>query len=94
MPTANTYTVGAEVRVSATFRDSTGTLADPTDLTGEYEDPSGTITQATPVKDGTGLYHFDIDVEASGTWYYRLAGTAAVKAAAEGAFVVGISRFS
>lgn len=71
------------VRVSVAFTDpSNGNPVDPSVVTLYYRWPGGqeqTITNAT--RDGVGLYHYDINVQAPGVWLYRWEGSGTVEAA-------------
>lgn len=85
--------VGALVRVEATFL-SNGVPVDPTTVTGKYMTPGGIETayvygiNPELVKDTTGVYHFDVDIDASGTWTVRMEGSGAYQGAWEESFVV------
>lgn len=90
----NEYSVGTLVRVTGTFTDTDGTAQDPTALTVYYKDPSANITELVyltdtdVVKDATGIYHVDIDIDESGKWFYRFKGTGSAQAADEYWFTV------
>jgi hypothetical protein len=102
----NTYLAGSLVRVATYtgpvgnptggFRDENGDLADPTTVVLEYREGLGgslvTVTYpASPlVKDGTGLYHADLDTTGSpeAPWEYALIGIGAVQAVASNVFIV------
>ena len=96
---ANTYQLGDEVQVSGTFVDSAGDAIDPTDVYCQVRDPSGNITtyeygvDAALVKDDTGEYHVDVDVDEVGWWWYRFYGTGTGQAADEERFRVEESVF-
>lgn len=96
----NTYDVGDLVRVSGEFKASGGALSDPTVVYVKYKDPSGNETtkqygvDAAVVKDATGQYHLDIDVDEAGTWYYRWYSTGTGQAAKEVEFIVDPSAFA
>jgi hypothetical protein len=59
------------------FRDSTGTLIDPGVVTLKFKDPTGAVTSYTYgggqiIRDGTGLYHYDVDTSGkAGIWTYE-----------------------
>lgn len=100
----NQYYVGDSVRVSTStvFQDSGATPADPDVVTGKFKDPSGNVTtyvygtDAELVKDGTGNYHFDIDIDEAGVWWYRIAGETSaglLRGADEGAFEAVATEF-
>lgn len=92
----NTYEQDNVVRVSVTFKDAAGANADPTevklrvkigaDAAAEYAYGEGGVVSI--VRDGAGLYHADLLVDAQGTWRYKWLGTGAVTAADEKAFAV------
>jgi hypothetical protein len=95
----NSYDVGDLVRVTATFTNAAGTVADPAAVTARYRSPSGTTTTLTYgvdaelVKESTGVYHVDISASESGTWSYRFASTGSGQAANEESFFVERSEF-
>jgi hypothetical protein len=91
----NTYDVGDRPKITGQFYRE-GELVDPDSVAATVRDPAGMVTT---LEVGTGLervsvgtYSFTIDITASGTWFYRLAGSGAHQAAAEGAFRVRPSR--
>ena len=101
---ANEYDVGDAVRVSTStaFTDSNSTAFDPDTITAKFKNPSGTTTpyvygtDAERVKDATGDYHFDINVTAAGTWYYRIEGVTSggdKRGADEGNFIASPTEF-
>jgi hypothetical protein len=65
------------VRATGTFRDTAGTLVDPTTVKFRTRTPAGVVVEyvygvdADLVKDSTGIYHFDITFVSSGLWKYR-----------------------
>lgn len=94
---ANSYDVGDAVRVSTStvFTNAAAAAFDPDVVRGKFKDPSGNVTtyvygtDAELVKDGTGDYYFDINVDEEGTWYYRIEGESsggAYQGADEGTF--------
>jgi len=94
----NSYDVGDRVRVDASFTDASKAKTDPTTVTFKYKDPSGNVTteqygSGNVVKDATGDYHLEIDLDEAGRWDYRAEGAGAVKAAGEGDLVVRTSAF-
>lgn len=88
------YVVNQQVRLTGTFRNLAGALADPTAVTVKVQDAAGTeVTYADAVHDSLGVYHKDITITkpasgGGGTWYYRFEGTGAVIAAGEVSFGV------
>jgi len=61
MTTMNIYVSGSLVRSSAVFKNVFGTPADPTTTTFKYRAGTGTVQNPSPVHDGPGAFHFDID---------------------------------
>lgn len=102
---ANSYHVGDAVRVSTSteFTNASSVAFDPDVVRGKFKDPSGNVTtyvygtDTELVKDATGEYHFDINVDESGTWYYRIEGEQTngdYRGADEGTFEAEDSEFS
>lgn len=94
---------GQSVRVKMTFRNNAGALADPTTVvlqierdadaafsSYDYDDTSDSSSDYDGiVKDGTGLYHIDLDSSPmSGVWRYRAIGTGAIPAVKQGQFYI------
>jgi hypothetical protein len=79
------YYVGTEARLSATFRDSSGTLGDPSSVVVMVKDPAGsktTYTTATGVvRDSLGAFHLDITLTKAGSWVYKWKGSGGLNAA-------------
>jgi len=95
---SNVFAVGQRVRLSVAFADLSGTATDPTAVTLKVRNPGGvlmtkTYALAEVTKDSTGNYHYDLDVDLAGTWYYRYNGTGALVAANEAAFTASITVF-
>lgn len=89
------YYAGDELKVTVTFKDASGTAADPTDATVSYQDVAGTTTKTTKTltdltKDSTGVYHLTIDTTdfADGAWVVQAVGTGAVAAVDDAEFVI------
>ncbi len=58
----NTYMSGSLVRTTATFVNASGSATDPTTTTLKYKVGAGTVTTiSSPVHDGTGVFHYDLD---------------------------------
>ncbi|NJO31399.1 MAG: hypothetical protein HC874_30465 [Richelia sp. SL_2_1] len=72
-------------------------MTDPTSVIFKYKNPNGTITvlaygvDSALVRESTGIYYVDLDVDSSGLWFYRFEGSGTVKAASESKFTVRIS---
>lgn len=92
--TINTHDVGEVVRVTGLFKDINEVLADPTAVFFSYIDPSGNTTNlqylvnVALVKDSTGTYHVDIEVDEAGDYHYRWVSTGTGKGAEIGQFMV------
>jgi hypothetical protein len=90
----NTYEQDNVVRVSVTFKDAAGVLADPTTVKLRVKigsaEPSEYVygTDSEVMRDSAGLYHADLAVNAPGTWRYKWLGTGTVTAADENSFKV------
>jgi hypothetical protein len=107
----NTYLAGSLVRVATYagsvaspvggFSDSDGSLGDPAQVTLKYQPGSEAevVTAVYPsppvVRDGTGLYHADLDTTGfpAGTWTYLWEGSGGVQAAADSTFGVQAAPF-
>lgn len=86
----------------AAFTNASGVATDPTAVTLQVKRESGTeLVYGWPVAgaDGTlsreevGRFSFDVPLDESGLWSWRLAGTGAVETAEEGVFYVLHSAF-
>ncbi len=92
LATVNQYDVGSLVQVSATFKNSAGTLANPSVVTLVYADPTGlktTIAQSSLTNSSTGVWAYSVDTTAKpGRWLYRFTGTGTVQAAGDSQFIV------
>ena len=95
-----TYYIGDLIRISAVFTNESDVEADPSTVTVKYKDPSSVESSKVygvdgeVIKDSTGNYHIDIDMDEGGFWYYRWEGTGAVVAAEEASLEVEKSAFS
>lgn len=96
---ANCYGIGSLVRVSGAFTTLAGADIDPTVVILQVQKPDLTemaytyLTDMALVRDSAGHYHLDVDVTASGTWYYRWHSTGTGQAAGEGQFQALTSEF-
>lgn len=94
----NSYPIGAEVNMSASFVVS-GVATDPTTVQAKIRQPNGTITtytygtDASLVRDNIGVYHVTVIVSGAGVWSYRFIGTGVCAAAYEAEFFVQPSDF-
>jgi hypothetical protein len=98
----NAYNVGDQIRLTANFTNTVGTLTDPTTVScivkRRYQLPPVASTTysyagATVIKDSTGVYHVDVIPDNEGIWDYRWVATGTVIAAEESAFNVPNSEF-
>ena len=88
------YAIGQTVRLTCAFATVAGVATDPTAVSVIVDDPTGNqTTYASPTKDSTGNYHQDVVPTSAGQWRYRWAGTGAVAAVAESAFLVKANSF-
>lgn len=96
----NSYFIGNVVRVQGQLADLDGTPGDPGGVVIKYRNPAGVIVTKTygtdleVVKTATGAYQMDITANAEGVWAYRIEGTGARAAAAEGRFTVREGQFN
>lgn len=63
-------TVGDIARLTLTVADDSGNLSDPSTVALTIQSPTGTM-QASPVRDGVGLYHYDLPLDVPGSYLYR-----------------------
>jgi hypothetical protein len=89
-----------QVTMSVEFSDSTGALLDPSAVTLHISNSSADAltlltygTDASVIKDATGVYHCDYLPPNAGTYSYQWRGTGAVVAAQEATFQVLPSSF-
>jgi hypothetical protein len=84
----------------AAFATAAGTATDPTAVTLTVEAPDATLAEygwptdgadGALVRETTGRFYVDVDIDQDGVWSYRLAGTGAVQAVTEGQFYVQAS---
>lgn len=91
------YNIGDLIRIQGTFKDISGTVVDPTNITLKVKVPAGTVSTyyypGTITRTSTGVYYFDFAITASGTHYYNWAGTGAYTVADESSFEVVSSVF-
>jgi hypothetical protein len=75
----NSYPTDDTVTLSVAFTQVEGGAAiDPPTVILYVQDPNGVITQyaypAQVIKDGVGLYHYDLVPSVSGNWWYKWQG--------------------
>lgn len=76
---SSTFDMGDRVRVKGSFTDPLNSSApiDPSNVYLDVTSPDGTTTTYTYgvdvglTNDGTGVYYYDITLDAAGLWYYR-----------------------
>lgn len=96
---ANQYDIGDVVRISAAFKNMAKVLVDPTTITLEIKNPSGTIitwvydVDPEVIRTGAGVYYADYLIEKSGIHYFKWFGTGDVTAAEEWQFFVKATQF-
>lgn len=84
--------VGDLMRCEGTFLDLDDVAVDPSAVFFKFKDPSGNVTSYTYptdgelVKEATGLYYVDVDVDEGGDWWFRFFSTGSGQAAGEGTF--------
>lgn len=85
----NTYHNGQGVRIPATFKNTSGTLTDPSSVALTILKPDGSTDTLSPTHDSTGVYHADYtSTSLPGAYTWRWMGTGAVVAPLEGTFYV------
>lgn len=86
--------VGDAIRISVDITDAADVVIDPADLKIKIIPPAGGAAQTfTPEHDATGKYHYDLTLNAAGTWHWRWETSNPVPAAGEGFIRVSASRF-
>lgn len=81
------YDIGDVSRLSVTFTNLAGDLADPTAVALIIQSPDGIQTVINPVSiinPSTGVYHYDLSLTQSGLYLYRYTGTGSITAVEEG----------
>ena len=98
---ATTYDIGDRVRETATFKNASSAVTDPTAVYCYTETPDGTVSKYTYaassgdiVRTSQGVYYLDITTTGHGLYEVRWTGTGAVVASVEGWFSVRDRRVS
>jgi hypothetical protein len=96
--TGNVYTAGTKVRISVTFTDANNAPLDPGTVTLKYVIAGATFIQQTynpgnVIRDGVGLYHYDLDTTiistvTQGLLTYEWLSTGTGQAIVVGSFVI------
>jgi hypothetical protein len=92
MTTTNRIDIGDRVRLTSSFRDLAGVATDPTTIVCTVLAPSGAVTEPDVTRTDTGEYLADVDIDESGTWWFRWAGTGDLVVTEEGNFTVARRR--
>lgn len=93
-PNSEDVVIGQALRITASFTNVNGVLADPSALRIRVRAPDGTVTPyqygsaAEVVKESTGKYHANIAMLQAGTYKWRWEADAPNAGAAEGLIVV------
>ena len=95
------YDKGDKARCRVEFRDedNNDALVDPTAVSFKSLTSASVLTtyvygtNAQLVREATGRYYVDIDLNAAGTWYFRFESTGTYQAAGEGAMIVTAGAF-
>lgn len=95
-----TVPVGSKVRLTATFKNDSGALDDPSTVVYRVVPPAGDATLARHytygtdgalIRDSIGVYHLDLIIDNSGDWRWSAEGTGNVEAYHE-SLIVGQTR--
>lgn len=75
---ANSYLKGQKIRCEAEFRNvASGALVDPANVFFRSLNPNNVaitrqyLVDLNVIRDGVGLYHYDLLLDVAGTWHYR-----------------------
>lgn len=90
---------GQTIKLTATFKNSAGSVATPTTITLKLKNPAGTITTYTYADsqltlDSTGVLSYTFQPTASGNWQYRFASTGTPATATEGEIYIRPTGFA
>lgn len=77
---SNTYTVGDQAVLTATFA-SNGVLVDPTTVSVSVKKPNGTILNPSPTHVSTGIFQIIQFFDVPGDWHWKTVATGAAVAA-------------
>lgn len=99
MATLGAHDKGDLIKCTGTWTDANGVAVDPTIVIFKFKNPAGTITSYTygedseVVRDGAGIYHVEVNANASGMWIYRFESSGTGQAAEEERFIISESDF-
>lgn len=82
------FDIGDTAHIQITFADLNGVPTNPSAVGLTVQAPDGTQTTPSPFNDGTGLYHYDLALAASGIYRFKWVGTGAINATEEGEIAV------
>jgi len=94
MADVNTYLQGSRVKVTNEFTDDAGAAQDPSAVKLRIKPPTGSVIEyvygvdAALLRDSTGRYHADIDVDTPGRWTFRFIATGTGKSTDQRVFNV------
>lgn len=93
-----TFDIGDRPTLVTTFRNTAGTLTNPTAITFSVLSPSGSMatqTQASATNPSTGIWHWELPstIDIAGRWQVRAAATSGLICAVEQSFNVRDSDF-
>lgn len=91
---AEEHFIGMQRKLRVTFKDSGGTVTDPTTITFTMKDGAGTltskvhVTDAEVIKESTGIYHLLYTIIVAGRHNWGWKGTGSLIAARQTSFKV------
>jgi hypothetical protein len=85
---------GTELNVIGTFTDVSGNLIDPTEVSLNIKDPTGTVTPVTATRNSTGIYSAPVVFSLVGTYSIQYLGQGNVVAIQETQILIYASLFS
>lgn len=77
----NTYTVGDQPTLTASFIDPSGNYVDPTAVTFSVRKPNGTTVNPSVSRTSVGIYQCQQALDTPGQWKWKAVGTGAAVAA-------------
>ena len=85
---SGTYDIGGSSRLTGTFVDLNGNLADPSSVTVRIRQPDGSTVTFSGTRISVGLWKYDLALAQVGIYYYRFEGAGAIVAAGDGYLTV------
>lgn len=95
---ADSFVIGDVAHLTLALTDLSGAAADPGALRLKVKSPAGTVMTYTYgvggeiVRDGVGLFHADVALQAAGQWWWRWESDAPNPGAGEGGLVCRASK--